>query len=151
MVEQPATPAQDFCRIELALPSDLRALGVLRGALEHTAKHLGFPELDRQQLIENLDRVCRAALGFLPENAELVVLIQEHPDRLEVELEGPDPSEPKIVRDAIFADVVETDHRSGHWHWKLVKFLGDADGFSGRRAPNPFTSKPRKPADESAH
>lgn len=146
IMDQQGVPEQEFCHIELALPSDLRALGVLRGALEHTTDHLGFAQRDREQFVENLDRICRTALGFLPEDAELVVHIQEHPDRLEVELEGPDPSEPKIVREAIAADVVQTDHTSGHWHWKLVKFLTGQKGPSGRPAPDGFTSKPQKPA-----
>lgn len=128
----PSDSAPEFCHIELELPPDMRALGALRGALEHTTAHLGFAPEDALRLSDDVTRICASAFEKLPEDQTLTVLIYEHPDRLEIEIRGPQSSCPNATPQKLGFDLFEKQVAGGQWRWRLVKSYGAAH----RRRPH---------------
>jgi hypothetical protein len=118
------TPTE-YTRTELKLPNDPRALGAVRGALQHTARHLGLPADEEDLLIEATIQLLRSALESLDPEEDIFVGIQEHSDRIEVELRQPrgSPGEWAALRNLAGIDEVEQRTTAGGTRLKLVKFL----------------------------
>ena len=123
------TPTE-HCRVELKIPNDSRALGAVHGALQHTARHLGLPSGEEEKLITVVKRLLSSALTSISENKELVVLIQERPNRIEIVLAGPGngPEDWNLKRPLPGIDQVEREVGSGRTYLKLVKLLPGAMG-----------------------
>jgi hypothetical protein len=121
------TPTE-HCRIELKIPNDPRALGAVRGALQHTTRHLGFAPSEEEQLIALSDRLLGAAFASLPAGESISVLIQEHPNRVEIEMVRPAANAEKWVPAKTLPgiDHVEEEANNDHTRLKLVKFLPGA-------------------------
>ncbi len=117
--------AAEHCRVELKVPKDDRAPGALRGALQHSARHLGFPAGGEEKFIAAADRLLRAAFSSLPEEQVIVVRIEEYPDRIEVEMTRPGGTTPEwdAARSLPGIDRADEDASRGQTHLKLVKFL----------------------------
>lgn len=120
--------ATEHCRVELRIPNDPRALGAVRGALQHTARHLGLPSNEEEELIASLDRLLRSALASLSESQEILVHLQEHPDRIEIEIVRPGggPTEWDGLRQLPGVDQLESNTVGGETRLKLVKRLPGA-------------------------
>jgi len=118
------TPTE-HCRVALKIPNDPRALGAVRGALEHTARHLGLPSRQEEDLIALTDRLLRAAFDLLMPGQTISILIQEHPDRIEIELERPARAGEQWPANRTFpgVDAFEEQTAEGRNHLKLVKLL----------------------------
>lgn len=118
------TPTE-YCRTELKVPSDPRALGAVRGALQHTARHLGLASDQEDLLIAATDQLLRSALGSLGPEECFFVGIQEHADRIEIELRRPggNAGEWAALRKLAGIDEVEQETEAGSTRLKLVKFL----------------------------
>lgn len=118
------TPTE-YTRVELRVPNDSRALGAVRGALQHTARHLGLSSEDEDLLIAAADRLLRSALVSLGPEAQVFVGIQEHVDRIEIELKQPggNPGEWAMLRKLVGFDAVEQETSAGGTRLKLLKFL----------------------------
>lgn len=80
--------AAEYSRTEVKVPNDARALGAVRGALQHTARHLGLSAKEEDQLIAAADGLLSSALKSIGAEDAMYVGIQEHADRIEVELRG---------------------------------------------------------------
>lgn len=117
--------AVEHCHIELKVPKDARAPGALRGALQHTARHLGLPAGEEEKLIAAADLLLRAAFPSLLEEQFVLVRIEQYPDRIEIELVRPggSPAEWGAARSLPGIDRAETEAGAGETHLKLVKFL----------------------------
>lgn len=117
------TPTE-YNRVELRLPNDSRSLGAVRGALQHAARHLGLPPDQEGLLVAATEQLLRSALESLKPEANLFVAVQEHPDRIEVELERPGgKSDAWTTRKFPGIDAVEQETRAEATRLKLVKFL----------------------------
>lgn len=116
-------PPSEHCRIEISIPNDPRAIGAVRGALEHTARHLGFSSEDEAQLASSLEKVLLAGMAALPEDAQVHVHIQEHPGRIEIEIIRPAGRDPAWValRTVPGVDRVEQETSAGQTRVKLLK------------------------------
>jgi anti-sigma regulatory factor (Ser/Thr protein kinase) len=128
------TPTE-HCRVELKIPNDPRALGAVRGALQHTARHLGLPSSEEEELIAATDRLLRSAFASLSQSQEILVHMQEHPDRIEIEIVRPanGPNEWDNLRQLPGVDQVESKTAGGETHLKLVKRLPG----TGNTPPHP--------------
>jgi hypothetical protein len=117
------TPTE-HCRVELKIPNDPRAIGAVIGALQHTLRHLGFPPNEEEELIALSDRLLRAGFDSLSASATIAVLIQEHPNRIEIELVRPAAPEKWVpVKPLPGIDQVEEETTNGHTRLRLIKFL----------------------------
>jgi hypothetical protein len=118
------TPSE-HCRIELKIPNDPRAIGAVIGALQHTTRHLGFPPNEEEELIALSDRLLRAGFDSLPPSATISVLIQEHPNRVEIEFVRPAAGAGKWVpvKPVPGVDQVEEETTNGNIRLRLIKFL----------------------------
>ncbi|MDE3138007.1 MAG: hypothetical protein KGL59_15605 [Acidobacteriota bacterium] len=117
------TPTE-HCRVELKIPNDPRAIGAVIGALQHTSRHLGFPPNEEEELIAFSDRLLRAGFDSLPANATISVLIQEHPNRIEIELVRPAAAGKWVsVKPIPGIDQVEEETTNGNTRLRLIKFL----------------------------
>jgi hypothetical protein len=118
------TPTE-HCRVELKLPNDPRALGAVHGALQHTARHLGLPSAEEEQLIAGIDVLLCSALASLPDEQELVLLIHEHPNRIEIEMvrPGAGPAEWDSTRQLPGIDRIERESNADSTRLRLVKLL----------------------------
>lgn len=118
-------PPTEHCRVELKLPNDPRALGAVRGALQHTARHLGFAPNEEEQLLALSDQLLRPSLDSLPPGETISVLIQEHPNRVEIELVRPARNVRKWVPSNTLPgiDQIEEETAAGQTRLKLVKLL----------------------------
>lgn len=127
------TPTE-HCRVELKIPNDLRALGAIHGALQHTARHLGLPSNEEEQIIAVIDRLLRSAFSSPSEPQELAVMIQEYPDRFEVEIacSGTEPALWESTRQLPGIDKVEQTVDGGQSRLKLVKLIS-----GGAKMPPP--------------
>lgn len=115
----------EYSRIELKLPKDFRALGAVRGALQHTARHLGFPPDEEDQLLVAAEQLLHFAMESLDPDAVLHVGIQEHSDRIEIELRRPGGKQGEwaAVRKLAGIDELDQETSAGGTRLKLVKFL----------------------------
>ncbi|HEV2387341.1 MAG TPA: hypothetical protein VGS20_08805 [Candidatus Acidoferrales bacterium] len=122
--------AAEHCRIEIKMPNDPRAIGAVRGALEHTARHLGLSTPEEEALADAAEHLLSAALAALAAEAEITVTIQEHPNRIEIELVRPGGSagEWAELRKLRGIDRLEEENDAGHTRLKLVKFLPGGAG-----------------------
>jgi hypothetical protein len=127
------TPTE-HCRVELKIPNDLRALGAVHGALQHTARHLGLPSNEEEQIIAVIDRLLRSTYSAPSKPQELAVMIQEFPDRFEIEIacSGAAPALWESTRQLPGIDKVEQEADGGQSRLKLVKRLS-----SGAKTPSP--------------
>ncbi len=116
------TPTE-HCRVELRIPNDPRAIGAVIGALQHTTRHLGFPPNEEEALIALSDRLLRAGFDSLPASATISVLIQEHPNRLEIELVRPAAGKWVPVKPLPGIDQIEEETTNGNTRLRLIKFL----------------------------
>ena len=118
------TPTE-YCRTELKVPNDPRALGAVRGAIEHTARHLGLSSAEEDLLISSTDQLLRSALASLGPEADIFVGIQERVDRIEIELRRPGGNSGAWPKGGKLAgiDALEHETRSGTTRLKLVKFI----------------------------
>lgn len=116
------TPTE-HCRVELKVPNDPRAFGAVRGALQHTARHLGFPPAEEEQLIALSGRLLHSAFDSLPVGQSISVLIQEFPNRVEVELLRPAAGSWFTGKTLPGIDRIEEETADGHTRLRLVKFL----------------------------
>jgi hypothetical protein len=116
------TPTE-HCRVELKIPNDPRAIGAVRGALQHTARHLGFPPNDEEELIALSDRLLRAGFDSLSASATISILIQEFPDRIEIELVRPAAGKWVPVKPLAGIDHIEEETTNGKTRLRLIKFL----------------------------
>jgi hypothetical protein len=118
------TPTE-YSRTELKVPNDCRAFGAVRGALEHTARHLGLSSEEEALLIAAADRLLSSAFASLDPEAQLFVGIQEHTDRIEIELRRPGGSAGEWAKFRKLAgiDEVEQETSADDTRLKLVKFL----------------------------
>lgn len=116
-------PPSEHCRIEIKLPNDVRALGAVRGALEHTARHLGFPQDEEALLAASVESVLEAGMASLTEAQEILVNIHEHPGRLEIEVIRPAGRDAAWValRNVPGVDRVEQETSAGQTRVKLLK------------------------------
>ncbi|HVB98295.1 MAG TPA: hypothetical protein VNJ12_03040 [Candidatus Dormibacteraeota bacterium] len=118
------TPTE-YCRTELNVPNDSRAVGAVRGALQHTARHLGLPSSEEDLLISSTEELLCSALDSLGPETGLFVVIQERADRIEIELRRPGgkaaawPETKKLAG----IDVVAQETGARDTSLKLVKFL----------------------------
>ena len=115
----------EYSRVELKVPNDSRALGAVRGAIQHTARHLGLSSEEEELLIAAAERLLRSALESLDPEGQLFVGIQEHTDRIEIELRQPggNQGEWASLRKLAGIDEVEQETSAGATRLKLVKFL----------------------------
>ena len=118
------TPTE-HCRVELKIPNDPRAIGAVRGALQHTTRHLGFSPNEEEELIALSDRLLRAAFDSLSPDETISVLIREHPNRLEIELVRPAAGAEKWVPAKTLPgiDHFEEETTNGNTRLRLIKFL----------------------------
>lgn len=123
------TPTE-HCRVELKIPKDSRALGAVRGALQHTARHLGLSSNDEERLVSVTKRLLRSAITSISEKQELIVLIQEHPNRVEIVLDCPGngPDDWNSLQKLPGIDQLERDASGRRTYLKLVKLLPSAMG-----------------------
>lgn len=121
------TPTE-HCSVELRIPNDPRALGAVRGALQHTARHLGLPSTEEEKLIASLDRLLRSAFASPSQVQEILVHIQEHPDRIEIELVRPanGSNEWDGLGQLPGVDQMESNVAGGQTRLKLLKRLPGA-------------------------
>lgn len=117
------TPTE-HCRVELKVPNDPRALGAVRGALQHTARHLGFSPHEEEELIALTDRLIRGAFASISADQSISILIQEHPDRVELEFVRPARGTEKWIATKTLPgiDEMKEETSNGLTHLKLVKF-----------------------------
>ncbi len=118
------TPTE-YCRTELKVPNDSRALGAIRGALEHTARHLGLAAAEEEILISSMEELLRSTLALQIPEAHLLVGIQERADRIEIELRwlGGNAVAWPTTGKLAGIDTVEQEPAAGATRLKLVKFL----------------------------
>lgn len=118
------TPTE-YSRTELKVPNDSRAIGAVRGALEHAARHLGFSAAEEGLLIAAADQLLRRALESMTPNADLFVGIQEWADRIEVEMIQPGGNAQDWAQGGSLTGIDEVEQKTGAGkaHLKLVKFL----------------------------
>jgi hypothetical protein len=117
------TPTE-HCRVELKIPNDPRAIGAVIGALQHTARHLGFPPNEEEELIALSGRLLRAGFDSLSSDATISVLIQEHANRIEIEFVRPAAAEKWVpVTPLPGIDQIEEEITNGNTHLRLIKFL----------------------------
>jgi hypothetical protein len=122
--------ASEYCRTEIKLPNDRRALGAVFGAIEHTAHHLSLSPADAQQLAAAAETLLTTVMAALAPEAELTFTIQEHPNRIELELihAGAIAGEWAILRKLAGIDRFEEETDAGHTRLKLVKILPPGAG-----------------------
>lgn len=121
-------PPAEHCRVELKVPNDSRALGAVRGALQHTARHLGLPAREEEELIASSNQLLRSAFTALSNEQEVFVFIQEHPDRIEIEMVRPGGGtvEWDAAQKLPGIDQAEQETSASRTRLKLVKFLPSA-------------------------
>ncbi|HVB34395.1 MAG TPA: hypothetical protein VNJ52_08515 [Patescibacteria group bacterium] len=141
------TPTE-YCRTELKIPGDSRALGAVRGAIQHTARHLGLSSDQEDLLIAVTDQLLRSALDSLGPEEALFVGIQEHADHIEIELKRPgeNAGEWAALRKLAGIDEVERETGADGTRLKLVKFLpGKAPGKAPSKTPGKPSGKKKPP------
>lgn len=124
------TSASEYCRTEIKLPNDRRAFGAVFGAIEHTARHLSLSSTDEQQLTAAAETLLTTALATLAPEAQITVTIQEHPNRIELELIRPGAiaGEWATLRKLAGIDRFEEENDAGRTRLKLVKILPPGAG-----------------------
>jgi hypothetical protein len=118
-------PPSEHCTVELKIPNDPRALGALRGALEHTTRHLGVPQSEGEQLVASIEGIVRGGMAAIGPEQQILVRIQEHPSRIEIEIlrPGGNGTEWARLKDLPGIDRVEQEISAGETRIKLVKHL----------------------------
>lgn len=121
------TPTE-HCQTELHVPNDARALGAVRGAIEHTSRHLGLPPEQEAALITSVEELVGEALGTLAADETVTVRISEHPNRIEIDLARPGAGhgEWAAARHLAGIDRVEQETGPVATRMKLVKLLPGA-------------------------
>jgi hypothetical protein len=116
-------PPAEHCDVEIRIPNDLRALGAARGALEHTARHLGLPQDEGEQLADSLDHILRSGLAAMAPDEDLLVRIQEHPGHISIEIVRPGGSgaEWAALRNLPGIDQIEEETSAAGTRLKLHK------------------------------
>jgi hypothetical protein len=121
------TPTE-HCQTELHVPNDARAVGAVRGAIEHTSRHLGLPPEQEAALIATIEELLGEALGTLAGEEAVAVRISEHPNRIEIDLERPGAGhgEWAAARKLAGIDRVEEETGAVATRLRLVKLLPGA-------------------------
>lgn len=74
-------------RVSIQLSIDSRLLRGVAGAVEHFAQRAGLDEAACRNLVEAAEQACETTFLLLAQGQDLLILIEDFPDRVEVTLE----------------------------------------------------------------
>ncbi len=103
-------------------------MGAVRGAIEHTSRHLGLPPEEEAALVATTEGLLKEALATLAADETVTVRIGEHPNRIEIDLERPGAGHGEWASARKLAGIDRVEEQTGavETRLKLVKFLPGA-------------------------
>ena len=118
----------EYCRTEIKICGDSRALSAVCAAVEYCAAHLPFSPDEIQELTAATESLLTLALPSLAADEKLAVSIEQHPNRLEIELVGPGAAtgEWASLRKLEGIDQMDRESGAGFTRLKIVKFVPGA-------------------------
>jgi len=121
-------------RVHMKLTGDPRLVGAVTGAVEHFAQGAGLDEAGQKQFMSAAEQACRETFSQLEsQDSPIEVLIEHHPDRLEIMFAHAASQAPAIGLDSFLGTGDDAGPAQGVLLLALVdRVLYDCEGGKSR-------------------